>query len=152
MKWIVTLAAILLLGCGQATVSEDNYGYGWHYDVQSGSGLRVRYNGVNPQIDIIYIESLYVDVVNCVGTPAHGNPLLVFVDSSELGNNGNYSPGLIYRDTGLILIDKDTATDYWNWFRSTAGHEFTHWLLNGVISDEEHRLHTSPIFSLCAVS
>lgn len=149
MRSLYFLAAIALLAACGSNETADNHGYGWEFDEQAPSGLRVRYAGVTPRIEMSYIDALYAEVSQCTGVPAHGNPLIVFVESDALVMNGNYSAGVIFRDTGLILIDKKAAADYWYLFRSTARHELTHWLLNGVIGDEDHRNHTSVFFASC---
>ncbi len=152
MRSIVVLALVLLLGCAPDPAA-DNYGYGWAYDAEGETGLRLRVDVANPldrstlepiEATLATLEAAWLDTITCTGLPAHPGPLVVIVESGELGPNRGYT----YYDTRLVLLAMN-----WGglWLVETARHEFVHLLLaDHGFPDGRNTAHDSPLFDACA--
>lgn len=143
------LLVLLLVGCGQQQ-DETNHGYGWGYDQQSASGLRVRYVGqMLPPIELL--DAAYLETAQCMQLePPHG-PLLIF--ANDVLDRFN-AEGTFFLDTGTAVIDSflndnaQTLNPYLLWaFR----HEMVHHILNETgFPIQRNRAHDSPFFESCA--
>lgn len=120
-----TLCLVLLLvGCGQSQNS-DNYEYGWNYDEQGTTGIRVRYSEYSPSLSDI--EAMYNSLCACLGVTPPPGPLIIFAPLPN-GIFGKY----LY-DTRTIIVD-DTLSPPDFYLR----HEMKHHVLSyaGVPFDE----------------
>lgn len=134
---LATLAA--LAGCGSG---DKNNGYGYYYDAEGASGLRVRWASEKTP-SLADIEQLYQETMECTGLHATG-PLVIITPEEEIGRTFLYS--------GTILIPASIqtwpiSTGFW-----TYKHEFIHYLLhqNGfdVTANADH---LSPLFYTCVL-
>lgn len=128
---------LLLAGCGGSDYhpADDNHGYGYSYDAQGASGLRLRVEpGAGPTSTANDYEAIYAELQSCVGITAP-QPFVIVVTSRSLDPAaGLYKPG-----PPLILL-----TDV-VFFR----HEAIHYLLDHS-TDNPDRTHSSPLFARCS--
>ena len=143
---LLCLAAVT--GCGREAGS-NNHGYGYHFDEQGTSGLRVRFDG-NTKPTLAEIESLYRQVEACTGIDTTG-PLVIFSAVDMTGAQGEPIWGKTYLDTGTVigaLRSNSTATST-TW---ALKHEFVHYLLHQSGFDYTANLnHQSDFFLDCTV-
>lgn len=149
----IILVAVVLAGCGPQ-YSEDNHGYGWEFSEQSSlTGTRVRYyDAASPRID--EIDAWYLETKSCVEqvlarqvSPARGT-LVVFTPNVPDDDNA-LRTGLIYYDTGLVLIENSLVSPIWrDLVAHCIKHEFVHWLL--YWAGENAGDHGHPAFLSCA--
>jgi hypothetical protein len=157
MRAIAGLLALVLLGC--ANPAADNHGYGWHYDFETASGVRVRYDpgtlagSATPS----YFETAYRETAACLHvSPVPPGPLIVIVPPMALPLDHG---GQTFLDTGLILI-----SDPWLQYelsllavpgrtvQSRLRHEIVHYLLIHLgASAAVQWAHDHPAFTTCTV-
>lgn len=139
-----SLVVAALVGCGQPT---DNHGYGWHYDAEAPSGLRVRWNGP-AWPSLAYIDELWHITSACVGAAAPG-PLVIFIDDVPDQSLVDIT-GLTYLDTGTVLIQKRRDGAAYA-VATVLKHEFVHWLMhyNGRLTAQQQLDHDAPEFLDC---
>lgn len=144
MKILIALILLFLAGCGSEE-GRDNYGYGWHYDVQGASGLRVRYQKGQTEPSLADIEKLYSNTMSCTGINTTA-PLIIFVESL-----GPHIRGTTYLDTGTMII-ATAINDIASAMTAVIKHEFVHHLLHQSGSPvRENRNHQSNFFLDCVV-
>lgn len=155
---IAIIVALLLAGCGSGSnkKSDDNYGLGFHYDIQGTSGVRLRYSSLGYP-SITFVEIVYLSVQQCVGYNTPG-PLVVFIDSvddrvsSEIGS----TTAGIYLDTGTIMLEHHLAQAgpgglNEGQLKAILAHEFVHWIThrNGLLTISQQYQHDSTLFVDC---
>lgn len=141
MKILTAFIFLFLAGCGSED-GRDNHGYGWHYDVQGETGLRVRYQPGQPSPGLPDIEQIYTAVMSCTGIHATG-PLVIFIGLLE-----GYR-GFTYYDTGTIIISTEINTREYEMI-SILKHEFIHHLLHqSGFSETANTNHQSNLFIDC---
>lgn len=125
------VALLLLAGCGGS--ESDNHGYGFAFDVQGATGLKLRFNHSEPpdqRTPVWIFESRYMDVQKCTGLTA---PPPMVIDSA------NGDPGIYYSDPPLIVVTKLYAFN----------HEVIHYLLDYTTGDPDSN-HKSMLFKKCS--
>ena len=141
MKKMTCILLALLTGCGnyqpdESLQSQDNHGYGWEFDVQGESGLKLRYSPWlpgGPLADVTRYERDFAFVESCTGISAPAP----FVIIGKI-------PGFFYEDPSLIVIDEyglDTRA---------YTHEIVHYLLK-VSTGSPDPEHQSPFFETCVL-
>lgn len=141
--------AIALTACGASGDNgKPNHGYGWDFDAQAESDLRVRWNGTQWP-SLAYIDELYSITAACVGETAPA-PLVIFVDEVPDGDSVIDVTGLAYLDTGTVVIQKHDSIHA---VTANLRHEFVHWLLHysGALTVAQQSAHDSPLFLECVV-
>lgn len=138
-KWLIMLIGLAVAACGGMS-SEDanNHGFGWQFDVQGPTGLKVRYDPAElkqgfPQTPIHIFENQYNGMQKCAGLYAPP-PFVIFVTEESLPNNGGWyysSPPLI-TIKGLFVFN----------------HEVLHYLLDMNTGDLDPN-HLSPLWQKC---
>jgi hypothetical protein len=140
MKMIKTLFLVLLLaGCGSGgdnSLRVENHGYGFEFDAQGTTGLRLRSSG-SAFSDVTYYEATFAEVKTCAGIEA---PAPFVILTSLDGPTGVY-----YSAPSLILLDmKHLSTENSSLFK----HEVVHYLLDHSTGDADPN-HTSALFAKC---
>lgn len=159
MKKYLFMALLVLQGCEPS----DNHGYGWHYDWQGESGLRVRVEdgAERPQLDTIkpdqseedvaflLTESAYLRTIECTRlAPPTFAPLVIFtantLDTADHAGQSRY-----YRDTGLIVVR--SLPEYpRNWSIVLFKHQLIHLLLHQAQAPaDQDESHGAAVFSEC---
>lgn len=125
--FLITLM-LLLVSCGGGDEGSNNHGYGFQYDVQGASGLKLR-----GESDPSLYEKHFAEVEACTGLSA--TPPFVIVQKLE-SLDGQYlsGPSLVLIDPSIVLVDK---------------HEFIHYLLDVNTGDLDPN-HKSDFFRICA--
>ena len=150
MKRILLLC--LLVGCGEM---DTNHGYGYSYDEQGATGLRVRYlDETSPRL--AFVEQMYRETMECTGVDAPG-PLVIYVPRGTIKDaDGMNVNGRTYLDTGTILIDNDSCIiadvcKVLAWQGHVMKHEDVHWLLHwsGKLTEKQQYAHAAPEFDTC---
>lgn len=146
-KYIIPLF-VLLAACGQP-VSEDNNGYGWHYDESGATGLRARYyDSSSPRLETL--EHVYAEVGACMGMADNmpPGPLVIFT-TNIIGIEGDRKYGMGFLETKTILLDNTILFDLPGGFW-TFRHELVHFFLHaqGFPTDANQR-HESQLFTAC---
>lgn len=129
------LILLLLAGCGGGP--DDNHGYGFAYDVQGASGLRLRFNPAEPvdqRTPVEIFENTYMEVQKCAGLTAPA-PMVIVVPEGTFG----YSGGHYYSDPPLVVV---TALFMFK-------HEVIHYLLDHNTGNLDPD-HLSPLFTKCS--
>lgn len=152
----------MLVGCGQQEVYEqhnDNYGYGYHYDVVGASGLRLRYDPGLPDIlkaelktpaeALPLFEQAWKEAGDCTGISSPA-PLSIVVPLQTLFPK----KGRAYYDSNTTLAEEFNGIDGVSgivWFSWNQKHEYVHLKLAASgFPDELNSSHDSPLFDLCA--
>lgn len=140
LKGAAVLSAFMAVtGCGGGSVDQDNnHGFGWQFDVQGSSGLRVRYDPEELrrgflQTPIHIFESQYNEVQKCAGFYAPP-PFVIFVSDESLPDYG----GFYYSDPPLITIKG----------LFIFKHEVIHYLLDYNTGNLDPS-HASPLWGRC---
>jgi hypothetical protein len=154
-NFLALLLLAALAGCGAQTI-DDNHGYGYAFDEQAASGLRVRYANANPP-RIATLDSLYVGVAICMGVEVLPTGPLVILKDGLIASAGHDAMTLL--DTGTILQDSQITTFDWSDAAiefvvqaraSTLNHEMVHFLLKETgFPDDRNSAHDSPFFDSC---
>ena len=139
-KWIILLICLAVASCGGDGSSDDpnNHGFGWSFDVQGATGLKVRYDpeelkqGV-PQTPVHIFENQYNEVQKCAALYAPP-PFVIFVPDESLPDNA----GFYYSDPPLITIKG----------LFIFKHEVVHYLLDYNTGDLDPS-HASPLWGHC---
>jgi hypothetical protein len=138
---------LVLAGCGGGGADDDNHGYGFEYDVQGVTGLRLRHSpAVTPGGTVAAViseptlyETAFAEVQACTGLSAPA-PFVILVN--ELGGN----TGFYLSNPSLILVD----VRYIGPFDTRAlKHEMVHYLLDHSTGHLDPN-HDSPAFELCS--
>jgi hypothetical protein len=134
----------VLAGCGSET-GQDNHGYGYQYDQDGATGLRVRWAGTQVP-SLTNIEQLYQETMACTGITATG-PLVIITEPIPSSSGDVY--GSVFLDTGTVFIsswlDTDIEASFWAY-----KHEFVHYLLHQSGFDvTANAAHQSPLFYSC---
>lgn len=159
---LVLLTCLLLFACEDTGARNDNHGYGWRYDWQGASGLRVRFEdsadltslstikvGLDDTRPFGAIEQTYLDTLSCSGHSAPVAPLVIItgaaLDPSEHDGQGRYYP-----DTGLIVVR--SVQEYpRGWPLEVFKHQVVHFVLHQRdASTDQNVNHGSALFSLCS--
>ena len=152
-KWIIAVSFLVLSGCGgdteqQTTQTSDprtthietmtNYGYGFHYDIMTPAGIRLRYAEKTERAFFTpeKIDADFRRAAACANYTASVMPLVIFVDEPIAGQYG----GMAKFSTGTVLIYQ----------YQSVYHEYMHFFL-AVWGEGDHANagHTSQLFSLC---
>ena len=135
------LLVVFLAGCGSSGEdSPDNHGYGFAYDAQGASGLKLRYTPVlqpgDQYTDAAWYETEFENVKQCTGISAPPPPFVIVLPEGALVNHIGYH----YSDPSLIVVT--------NFYVLVAfRHEAIHYLL-GYTGDSDPN-HVSPLFTKC---
>lgn len=159
MKWTFLLF-VLLAGCGSEQSGSDtaaqavvtNHGYGYEHDVETQSGIRIRWNSL--QVDPIVIDSAYLEAKACVQSALSEvtlnltPPLVVFTDTLT----NPEARAVAYVDTSTMIV-KDEV--FLNGFSNLLlikdfKHEAVHILLRDFLNNDQQLSHASPLFEQCA--
>lgn len=148
-KWI--LPFILLVGCGdQSDPDSSNYGYGYHYDVTTSDGLRVRYSQNNIELSLEQIAESYRSVAACMGVAANNPPLVIFVPEPMYFQNDAGETITVYGQyyyTGTVVVTDKYVYGVTIIF---LRHEFVHHFLDiNSLSRYDNANHKSSLFSKC---
>lgn len=127
---------VFLAGCGSSgEENSNNHGYGFEFDLQGATGLKLRYTPVlqagSQFAGAEFYESEFQRVEDCTGIQAPA-PFVIVVGNLTTGGRYHSGPPLI------LLLD---AT----WF----GHEAIHYLLDHSTGNPDTN-HNSPLFNQCA--
>ena len=136
MRLVAGLIFVLsCVSCGSGGDGDsNNHGYGWEYDVQGASGLKVRYHPGATQTTVHMLETAYNEVQQCTGLTAPP-PFVIFTDSLPDVR------GLYYWSPSLIAIE--------TWF--IFKHEAVHYLLDHNTGNPDPA-HNSELFAKCSMS
>ena len=136
------LVLVLLAGCGSGGEEPDNHGYGFQYDVQGPTGLKLRYkDALDPNQDYKqmfsttpYYETAFAGVEACTGLQASA-PFIVLAKPGTLHTKGEEVDGFYYSNPSLIVADAS--------YIAIIRHEMIHYLLDMATGnpDTEHRSH-----------
>ena len=136
------LILLLLGGCGgggEGPAQDTNHGYGFQYDVQGVTGLKLRYSGAPPNLafmqDTTYYETAFSQVEACSGLQAPA-PFIILL--KELDNDGYY-----WSKPSLILLKTSP-------YPSIIKHEMIHYLLD-VNTGDLDPTHKSHLFTDCTL-
>jgi len=143
----IAMLLLCLAGCGGGAGDEgsNNHGYGFAYDVQGATGLKLRYTPIltsaDPMSNPIFLENIFAQVETCTGMSAPA-PFVILVPPGSMGidpDTGLTILGKTDRDPNLILIgDPDL---------SIPRHEYIHYLLIVNTGDGDGK-HKSKFFDL----
>lgn len=126
---------LLLAGCGKA--DSNNHGYGYEYDVQGATGLKLRSSALDPADPDFqalstppYYENAWSKTQECTALSATA-PFVILVKVGALGSD---KAGLYLPDPSLILLDVHAYG---------VRHEMVHYLLdvNTGDLDPDHKSH-----------
>lgn len=146
MKIILLLITTLLAACGgggeRQNEPPNNHGYGFHFDVQGASGLRLRYtptlNASNAQASAAFYEDVFLNVMRCTGISVEMPPFVIIVPVGSLDGVTKRS-GLYFSNPPLIVVESAVAFE----------HEAIHYLREKLNGDPDGA-HTSPMFGNCS--
>lgn len=147
------LLCLLLVGCG--TQESPNHGFGYSYDEQGKTGIRVRYlDDTSPHL--AFVEQMYRETMTCAGIDAPG-PLVIFVPPGSIKDADNINVnGKTYLDTGTIILDNDACINgvlckILAFQGHVMKHEDVHWLLHwsGKLTEEQQFAHDATEFTTC---
>lgn len=143
------VAAVVSCGGGDVDEAADNHGWGWHYDAQGETGIRLR-NAQPERYSMAQYESDWVQVQSCMGIAVDEAPLVIQRQSLPLGDDfGPLDYGGTYLDTGLILHYAAEGMDTMD--SKHARHEFVHYIrMRQGAADAEHRTHDHWSYRNCA--
>ncbi len=143
---LVALLVLSLVGCGDAyDPAADNHGYGWAYDAEGETGLRLRWEPTvpaQPGIDLAWFETRYRETATCLGIdPPPVGPFVIVIPYPTVDGHG----GWYWADPPLVLVtdggfNVGFAEAYMD---NAARHEFVHYLLGRTGHDH-------PGFAACA--
>lgn len=127
------LFVIFLAACGSGNDQpNDNHGYGFQFDVQSTTGMKLR-----GAADIHVLDVAYEFVEGCTGLSAPP-PFVIIVAPHSL-DDGQWN-GAYWDDPPLVLLDPSEG--------DASKHEFIHYLQD-VVQHVQDTNHTSPLFAKC---
>ena len=135
----IVLMSFALAGCGVSDESAHNHGYGFAFDVQGVTGLKVRYDPEELRQGFLQtptdvFEAQYFEVEECTGLTAPA-PFVIVVSEDALGDRG----GFYYSDPPLITIKG----------LFIFKHEAIHYLMDYNTGDLDSN-HSSPLWAKCA--
>lgn len=141
MRILLLTFLLLLSACGSVgDTSSANHGYGFEYDVQGTTGLKLRYTptltAADPLSNPIFVENIYAQVQACTGMSAPP-PFVIMVAAGSLPNNWI---GETQMDPSLVLIGSTTVEA-----PSVMRHELIHHLL-GATTGNLDAGHTNNFF------
>ena len=155
-KWIIAVFVLSLTACGGgespqptaepvAPVRENNietmtnHGYGFHYDLITPAGIRVRYSATTNK-ELFTPEKIDADfkaAATCANYTAVATPMVIFVDEAP-GGYGGYT----HFATGTILLYR----------YASIKHEFVHFFMAALaVPNQQNRDHVSPLFGACSL-
>lgn len=132
---------LVLAGCGSGGQDQPaNHGYGFAYDVQGASGLKLRTSPLAPNglADPAFYEASFAKTEACSGLSAP--PPFIIISVLD-----NYN-GLYYSNPSLIVINPNILVDTIH--DGTETHEMIHYLLDVNTGDPDQN-HASPLFMKC---
>jgi len=152
MRVIALFTILLLVGCGGADVNSDNnHGFGFEFDAQGESGMKLRSSPHNVQptefSTVEYYEGQFTELLKCTGLDAPVPPFVILdevLDRELFGKDpsGVTLAGWAFVDPPLIVLD----FRYGYLFK----HEALHYLLDYTTGNSDPN-HSSPLFSLCTI-
>ena len=140
---ILLSLALALAGCG-GDLAEDNHGYGWAYDLEGATGLRLRYSAALPPQDPSFVqqyEEAFAIIQACAGMTAPP-PFIILVplDSLPPQPDGTEVRGRYYLNPSLLVVE-GSGTGH----TSTVRHEAKHHVLFSATGDADP-FHRHPLF------
>jgi len=142
------LCLVVLIGCGndsnQENDSGNNFGYGFHFDVQGSTGLKVRWENTSG-LGLSTLEDIYIGIMSCAGATVTG-PLLIFQPDIQerFGHVGVY-----FYNTNTVAIDSDQPLNSTG--QEVLRHEYTHHVLKLSGADfNQNENHGHVAFTNCS--
>lgn len=144
---LVVLAVLLLTACGD----DNNHGFGYHYDFETASEMRVRYEPgtleARSHRTPAELDRAYRETAECIGLPIRRGGFLIIVKPEQLpaGVGGwAFESGTLLIDMNDLILESMWLESGHPW-QSTLRHEFIHLLI--MKFDHKH-----PGFRYCVTS